>query len=105
MGIAGSHHGDTLGAMDMRGGGTFNFEVEWYKGRGFWFDAPCVGIKDGAVSVESSTWIRTKTTKFRTLSEVYDISARLGSELANTYAACIGEKLRTVCAKTEGMVH
>ena len=99
LGIAGSYHGDTLGAMDMCEGGTFNSEVEWYKGRGFWFDAPCVGIKDGAVSVESSTWMHTKTTKFRTLSEVYDVSARLGSELANIYAMCIREKLRTLCIK------
>lgn len=97
LGITGSYHGDTIGAMDMCEGGTFNSEVEWYRGRGFWFDAPCVGIKDGAVSVELSTWIGTEVTKFRTLSEVYDVSARMGSELANTYATCIREKLRALC--------
>ena len=99
LGIARSYHGDTIGAMDMCEGGTFNSGVEWYKGRGFWFDAPCVGIKDGAVSVESSTWMRTEMTKFRTLSEVYDVSARLSSELANTYATCIREKLRALCVE------
>jgi dethiobiotin synthetase/adenosylmethionine--8-amino-7-oxononanoate aminotransferase len=97
LGITGSYHGDTIGAMDMCEGGAFNSEVEWYKGRGFWFDAPCVGIKDGVVSVEPSTWMRTEATKFRTLSEVYDVSARLGSELAKTYATCIREKLRALC--------
>ena len=99
LGIAGSYHGDTIGAMDMCEEGTFNSGVEWYKGRGFWFDAPCVGIKDGVVSVESSTWMRTETTKFRTLSEAYDVSARLGSELANTYATRIREKLRALCVE------
>ena len=97
LGITGSYHGDTIGAMDMCEGGAFNSEVEWYKGRGFWFNAPCVGIKDGVVSVEPSTWMRTKATKFRTLSEVHNVSTRLGSELANTYATCIREKLRALC--------
>lgn len=97
LGITGSYHGDTIGAMDMCEGGTFNSEVEWYKGRGFWFDAPGVGIKDGVVSVEPSTWMRTEATRFRTLSEVYDVSARLGSKLANTYATRIREKLRALC--------
>ena len=97
LGITGSYHGDTIGAMDMCEGGTFNSEVEWYKGRGFWFEAPGVGIKDGVVSVEPSTWMRTEATKFRTLSEVYDVSARLGSKLANIYATRIREKLRALC--------
>ena len=99
LGIAGSYHGDTIGAMDMCEGGAFNSEVEWYKGRGFWFDAPCVGIKDGVVSVEPSTWMRTETKKFRTLSEVYDVSARLGSKLANTYARRIRGRLRALCVE------
>ena len=99
MGAAGSYHGDTLGAMDMYEGGTFNSEVGWNKGRGFWFDAACVGIKGGAVSVEFLTWMCTKTTNFRTLGEVYDVSAYLGSELANPYAARIGRELRMLCTK------
>ena len=97
LGITGSYHGDTIGAMDMCEGGTFNSEVEWYEGRGFWFDAPCVGIKDGAVSVEPSPWIRAEVTRFRTLSEVYDVSARMRSKLANTYARRIRKKLRALC--------
>ena len=40
-----------------------------------------------------------KTTDFRTLSEVYDLSARLGRELANTYAMRIVEEFRTQCTK------
>ena len=99
LGIAESYHGDTIGAMDMCEGGTFNSEVEWYQGRGFWFDAPCVGIKDGVASVESSSWMRTETTEFRTLSEVYDVSARLGGELANIYATRIRDKLWTLCVE------
>ena len=99
LGIAGSYHGDTIGAMDMCEEGSFNSGVEWYKGRGFWFDAPCVGIKDGVVSVEPSTWMGTETTKFKTLSEAYDVSARLSSELAKTYAKRIQEKLRVLCVE------
>jgi hypothetical protein len=99
LGIAGSYHGDTISAMGMCEGGTFNSEVDWYKGHGYWFDAPCVGIKDGIVSVESSTWMGTEATRFRTLSEVYDVSARLGSELANTYATGIREKLKVLCVE------
>jgi dethiobiotin synthetase/adenosylmethionine--8-amino-7-oxononanoate aminotransferase len=51
------------------------------------------------VSVESSTWMRTKATRFRTLSKVYGVSARLGSELANTYATAIREKLKMLCVE------
>lgn len=49
LGIAGSYHGDTIGAMDACEGGVYNSAVEWHRERGFWFDPPKVGVREGGV--------------------------------------------------------
>ena len=51
LGISGSYHGDTIGAMDACEGGVFNSSVEWYRGRGYWFKPPRVGIKEGKLII------------------------------------------------------
>ncbi|KAF2753008.1 PLP-dependent transferase [Pseudovirgaria hyperparasitica] len=47
IGLKGSYHGDTIGAMDCSEPSVFNTKTEWYRGRGYWFDYPSVGMKDG----------------------------------------------------------
>ncbi|ESZ95532.1 hypothetical protein SBOR_4085 [Sclerotinia borealis F-4128] len=47
IGLKGSYHGDTIGAMDLSEKSVYNEKVHWYRGRGLWFDVPKVWMKDG----------------------------------------------------------
>lgn len=85
LGLKGSYHGDTIGVMDASEPSVYNKSVEWYRGRGFWLDVPTVQMKDGQVKIQFPTeewgveepeWTPF-TFNFNTLSDVYDIEARL----------------------------
>lgn len=52
LGLKGSYHGDTIGAMDASEPCVFNEKVDWYRGRGFWFDYPTFMLKNGQWVVE-----------------------------------------------------
>lgn len=51
IGMNNSYHGDTIGAMDMSEPSVYNKKVNWYRGRGFWFDAPSVRMENGTWTV------------------------------------------------------
>ncbi|KAG9041868.1 hypothetical protein FS837_011639 [Tulasnella sp. UAMH 9824] len=111
LGLKGSYHGDTIGAMDACEGGVYNAAVEWYKGRGFWFDVPTVGFKGGKVVV-SGEWKLPGTSpsqdtgvwseQFASVHDVYRVEDRLNSKLANLYRAHIQDTLE--CLVDEGHV-
>ncbi|KAK4174799.1 putative Adenosylmethionine-8-amino-7-oxononanoate aminotransferase [Triangularia setosa] len=44
IGLKGSYHGDTMGAMDCSEPGVYNERVEWYEGKGAWLESP--GVSD-----------------------------------------------------------
>ncbi|KAH6614097.1 pyridoxal phosphate-dependent transferase [Boeremia exigua] len=52
LGLKGSYHGDTIGAMDASEPCVFNEKVDWYRGRGYWFDYPTFKLKEGRWTVE-----------------------------------------------------
>ncbi|AEO55404.1 hypothetical protein MYCTH_2299183 [Thermothelomyces thermophilus ATCC 42464] len=58
LGLKGSYHGDTIGAMDCSEPGVFNEKVEWYEGKGFWFDYPVVEFRRGRWNVELTNEMR-----------------------------------------------
>ncbi|KAL2159854.1 hypothetical protein VTH06DRAFT_1987 [Thermothelomyces fergusii] len=58
LGLRGSYHGDTIGAMDCSEPGVFNEKVEWYEAKGFWFDYPVVEFRGGRWHVELTTEMR-----------------------------------------------
>jgi dethiobiotin synthetase/adenosylmethionine--8-amino-7-oxononanoate aminotransferase len=104
LGLKGSYHGDTIGAMDCSEGSTYNEKVHWYKGRGYWFNFPQVKMKKGTWVVESPTGMEDvfgpqKT--FGSLDEIFDIG-RDGSEMKERYENYIGETLVRL-VKDEGM--
>ncbi|KAK4456716.1 putative Adenosylmethionine-8-amino-7-oxononanoate aminotransferase [Cladorrhinum samala] len=80
IGLRGSYHGDTMGAMDCSEPGVFNEKVEWYEGKGVWLDAPAVRCERGAWVVSDGTNKRPgegrRTEKFGTLGEVFDLEKR-----------------------------
>ncbi|PWN32098.1 PLP-dependent transferase [Meira miltonrushii] len=99
LGLKGSYHGDTIGAMDACEGNIFNEKVEWYRGRGSWFEPPTVSIKDGQAIVElplhDSDWQRLSSKvaakkDFKSVSDIYNVSDRMNSdELKNIYSDLI----------------
>ncbi|WYZ39097.1 hypothetical protein EsH8_III_001011 [Colletotrichum jinshuiense] len=79
LGLKGSYHGDTMGAMDSTEPSVFNEKVEWYDGKGFWFDYPSVMCKDGRWQVRVPGALREDLgdgQEFGTLSEVFDVAGR-----------------------------
>ncbi|KAL5428537.1 hypothetical protein PMIN06_001059 [Paraphaeosphaeria minitans] len=52
LGLKGSYHGDTIGAMDASEPNVYNEKVDWYRGRGYWFDFPTVKMRGGEWMVE-----------------------------------------------------
>ncbi|EEB05651.1 adenosylmethionine-8-amino-7-oxononanoate aminotransferase [Schizosaccharomyces japonicus yFS275] len=91
IGLEGAYHGDTIGTMDACPPNVYNVEVDWYDGRGIWFDSPVVKVSNGEVSVQ---W-EDKSFSFTALDDVYNVSSRVNSHLAKQYASFIGEKVRT----------
>ncbi|KAG8909005.1 hypothetical protein FRB99_000108 [Tulasnella sp. 403] len=87
IGLKGSYHGDTIGAMDACEGGTYNAAVEWYRGRGHWFDPPLVTFRRGQLCVVAGGEWASYThqpgsemcVNFPSLAALYDVEKRLHS--------------------------
>ena len=88
LGLKGSYHGDTIGVMDCSEPSTFNKKVEWYRGRGHWFDFPLVKMVDGAWKVEVPNELKAdlgEDVDFASLGSVFDLTQRLESATAQRY--------------------
>jgi bifunctional dethiobiotin synthetase / adenosylmethionine---8-amino-7-oxononanoate aminotransferase len=96
IGLKGSYHGDTIGAMDASEPSVYNERVHWYKGRGYWFDFPQVKMVKGKWIVEPPKGMESEfgeVTEFASLAEILDIHARLGSSAGRKYSKHIEETL------------
>ncbi|KAL5614166.1 hypothetical protein BROUX41_000004 [Berkeleyomyces rouxiae] len=96
LGLKGSYHGDTIGVMDCADPNIYNEKVEWYRGRGFWFDYPTVIFKDGSWKVEApgewdSGLYHEKS--FGALGEVFDVTKREERGDGKAYEAIILQTL------------
>ncbi|GAA6003077.1 uncharacterized protein JCM10292_000328 [Rhodotorula paludigena] len=93
LGLKGSYHGDTIGAMDACEGGVYSERVEWYEGRGYWLAAPEVRIENGEVVVCGKGG---RESKYASLTELYDVDRRVADDaLAQTYRDEIEQELET----------
>ncbi|KAG9233962.1 onanonoxo-7-onima-8-eninoihtemlysoneda [Amylocarpus encephaloides] len=95
IGLKGSYHGDTIGAMDCSEPSTFNEKVHWYKGRGYWFDFPQVKMINGQWTVRAPEVpeLADVSSEYNSLGEVFDIQARLSSPIARKYRRYVRETL------------
>lgn len=96
LGLKGSYHGDTIGAMDCSEPSTFNDKVHWHQGRGYWFDFPQVKMKDGCWVVEPPTGMEDalgELSTYSSLSEIFDIKTRVDSALGAKYRQFIQAEL------------
>lgn len=79
LGLKGSYHGDTIGAMDASEPCVFNEKVDWYRGRGFWFDFPTFKLKKGQWMVETPRGMETEfgpAQHFESQDDIFNLAAR-----------------------------
>ena len=98
LGLKGSYHGDTIGAMDACEEGVYT--CEWHDAKGYWFDPPSVGIKNGRafVDVPSAVAYTGKKIEGVPLSWIYNVRARLNTLLAAAYRQHIDNTLEKLAA-------
>jgi dethiobiotin synthetase/adenosylmethionine--8-amino-7-oxononanoate aminotransferase len=88
LGLKGSYHGDTIGVMDCSEPSTYNQRVEWYRGRGHWFDFPLVKMSKGVWKVEIPDILKEPLgadQDFLSLESVFDVERRVRSETGERY--------------------
>lgn len=98
LGLKGSYHGDTIGAMDCSEPGTYNEKIEWYKGKGYWFDFPTVKMANGKWNIDIPAELRAggdsaAVTEFSSLDGIFDLKAREDTELYREYTRYISRTL------------
>ncbi|KAH7068739.1 pyridoxal phosphate-dependent transferase [Paraphoma chrysanthemicola] len=79
LGLKGSYHGDTIGAMDASEPCVFNEKVDWYRGRGFWFDYPTFKLKDGRWIIEPPKGMEEEfgpAQHFSDMNSIFDLKSR-----------------------------
>lgn len=105
LGLKGSYHGDTMGAMDCSEPSTFNERVHWYQGRGYWLDFPKVKHKKGRWIVEVPAELEGELgtrVEFESLNEIFDLQKRRESEAGRRYEKYIASTIERL-VKVEGM--
>ncbi|KAH7166482.1 hypothetical protein EDB81DRAFT_918936 [Dactylonectria macrodidyma] len=99
LGLKGSYHGDTIGAMDCAEPCTFNENVEWYEGKGFWFDYPTVNCTEGKWVVDVPNNLKTHLgngENFTALADVFDVEGREQGDVCRKYEAYIEQNLQAL---------
>ncbi|ETS83587.1 hypothetical protein PFICI_05463 [Pestalotiopsis fici W106-1] len=103
IGLKGGYHGDTIGAMDCAEPSAFNEKVEWYEGKGMWFDTPSIKCVNGKWVIEIPEELRGHMKNdgfdFDTLSDVFDIEQREKQGSHEAYEKYIEETLQSHLAK------
>lgn len=88
LGLKGSYHGDTIGAMDCAEPCVYNEKIEWYEGKGYWFDYPTIQCVKGKWVVQVPGGLRDELgqdSHLKSISEVFDLGSRLNTEQYRKY--------------------
>lgn len=106
LGLQGSYHGDTIGAMDACDAGDGVYTCEWHDSKGYWLQCPTVSIINGRpiISIHGRIANNFGHTQLHTGYEVeaesfgwiYDIEERLKTPLAYEYRTFIQRILRKI---------
>lgn len=102
LGLKGCYHGDTMGVMDCAEPSPFNEKVEWYKGRGFWFEYPTIRCLGGEWLVDVPRSLRRDLgtgARFESLSGIFDLSARTRSDAFDNYKRYVHGSLERLHAE------
>ena len=105
IGLKGSYHGDTIGAMDACEEGVFT--CEWHSAKGYWFEPPTVSFQKGQVVITLPSAIAdvahpsTSSINAESLSWVYDVPIRLNTTLADVYRKYLQLSLEKIQTKAK----
>ncbi|KAH9930141.1 onanonoxo-7-onima-8-eninoihtemlysoneda [Fomitopsis serialis] len=104
LGLKGSYHGDTIGAMDACEEGVYT--CEWHDAKGCWLDPPTVSNKKGRVVVSLPASIASAAdgavnVDVGSLQQAYDVQSRLDTPLAKVYRGFVTTTLKKL--KERGM--
>ncbi|KAG6853202.1 hypothetical protein C0991_006151 [Blastosporella zonata] len=83
LGLTGSYHGDTIGAMDACEPGVYT--CEWHDAKGVWLDPPTVAFRKGKLELSVPSAITKEQFAFEKLGDVYDLKGRIGTALEGVY--------------------
>lgn len=101
LGLRGSYHGDTIGAMDACED-TGVYTCEWHHARGYWFDPPSISFRNGKVVVSlpsaivADAKLSTNAIEAESLEWMYDVPTRLTTPLAQIYRQYIERTLQNI---------
>jgi dethiobiotin synthetase/adenosylmethionine--8-amino-7-oxononanoate aminotransferase len=96
IGLKGSYHGDTIGAMDASEPNVYNEKVDWYRGRGYWFDFPTVKMVKGKWIIEPPAGMEEEfgpTQHYDDISQIFDVIGRGHSPRYEQYIRGVLDKL------------
>ncbi|KAK2762338.1 hypothetical protein FQN54_001348 [Arachnomyces sp. PD_36] len=102
IGLQGSYHGDTIGVMDCSEPSTFNQKVEWYRGRGYWFNFPQVKLVEGVWKVDVPDSLKAtlgESTQFSNLNQIFDLELRKEKGGGDRYRSYIKSTLEDLVSK------
>lgn len=100
LGLKGSYHGDTIGAMDAcEEAGVYT--CEWHEAKGYWLDSPTVSIRNGRTVIELPDAIGhdSKEIETESLGWTYSVEERLQTPLADVYRVHIDSTLQRLHGK------
>ena len=101
LGLKGAYHGDTIGAMDASEPSVYNQKVDWYRGRGWWFDYPTFKIRKGRWVVEPPAGMEEDfgpQQDFAHIDEIFNLNRRGHSPQYEAYI----EKTLDMLVKVQG---
>ncbi|KAL3477236.1 onanonoxo-7-onima-8-eninoihtemlysoneda [Aspergillus californicus] len=104
LGLKGSYHGDTIGVMDCSEPSTYNQRVEWYRGRGHWFDFPVVKMSQGVWKVEVPEILKEalgSDQEYTTLDSVFNVENRVNSDAGARYKKYILKTIKHLVNEKE----
>ncbi|KAM3472342.1 hypothetical protein MY8738_008896 [Beauveria namnaoensis] len=102
IGLKGGYHGDTIGAMDCAEPCIYNENIEWYQGKGYWFDYPTILCKDGKWQISAPDGMERElgpARDFASLEQIFDVQGREKKDDHVLYESFIVEKLHALRAQ------
>jgi len=102
LGLKGSYHGDTIGAMNACEEGVYT--CEWHNAKGYWLDPPTVGVSEGQVIIKLPKSLGMHTQNAVSLAWVYDVEGRLRTPLAHAYVKYFNRILPSLKGRLAALV-
>ncbi|KAF0411268.1 PLP-dependent transferase [Gigaspora margarita] len=91
LGLYGSYHGDTIGAMDACYPNPFNKLVTWYEPRGKWFQPPRILLKNNVYNLQIP--FSNQTIQYPSLSSIFSPERSISDPVSLIYKNHIKETI------------